>query len=87
MFVSVEFCGYVFVGQSLCVCSSADSSTFVYVTPVVFPPRQGGVCLCVYFYCACLCGFERGQDLWMPDLGQLVEAPGCSLFLGFCPDL
>ena len=51
------------------------------------PPPQGGVCLCVYFYCACLCRFERGQDLWMPDLGQLVEAPGCSLFLGFCPDL
>ena len=50
-FVSVEFCGYVFVGQSLCVsvCSSADSRNFVYVTPAVFFFPQGGVCLCVYF--------------------------------------
>lgn len=52
VFVSVEFCGYVFVGQSLCVCvsvcSSADSHNFVYVTPVVFffSPGEGYVCVC-----------------------------------------
>lgn len=53
-FVSVEFCGYVFVGQSLCVsvCSSADSRNFVYVTPAVFffPPGRG-MFVCVLLVC------------------------------------